>query len=166
MIKVKKLNPDAVLPKFAHSTDAGADLFTCEDLELRSGEKGIAKTGLAIQLNPGFCASIRPKSGMTVKGVPCRVQHKVLDESGIHYVTIQERVDITVYLGLIDNAYRGDLGIMVKNESDMNIVIPKHTKLAQLVLEKYYQDNFIEVDELEETDRGEGGFGSTGICLV
>ena len=55
---------------------------------------------------------------------------------------------------------------MVKNESDMNIVIPKHTKLAQLVLEKYYQDDFIEVDELEETDRGEGGFGSTGICLV
>ena len=79
---------------------------------------------------------------------------------------IEERVDVTVYLGLIDYAYRGDIGIMVKNESEYSIVIPKHTKLAQLVLEKYYQESFVEVDELTDTDRGDGGFGSTGPRLI
>ena len=167
MIKVKKLNPDAVLPSFAHNTDAGADLYTCEALLLEPGEKGIAKTGIAIQLPPGFCASIRPKSGMTVKGVPCLVEHWITDSAlGQHVEIVEERVDVTVYLGLIDYAYRGDIGIMVKNESEHSIVIPKHTKLAQLVLEKYYQHAFVEVDELSDTDRGEGGFGSTVPRLI
>ena len=73
-----------------------------------------------------------------------------------------ERVDITVYLGTIDNAYRGEIGIMVKNESNHVVRIPKGTKLAQLVLERIYNEQFTVVDDLDETDRGEGGFGSTG----
>ena len=69
LIKIKMLNGHAVVPKFAHSTDSGADLYTCAPLRLKPGEKGIAKTGIAIALPEGFGATIRNKSGNTVKGV-------------------------------------------------------------------------------------------------
>ena len=173
MIKVKKLNPNAVIPEFAHQTDTGADLYTCEDLELKPGEKGIAKTGIALALPRGFGATIRNKSGNTVKGVLCEVRNSIaklsIEDNDINDVIFDwtmERVDITVYLGTIDNAYRGEIGIMVKNESNHVIRIPKGTKLAQLVLEHVYQQKFEVVNDLDETDRGEGGFGSTGFRLV
>lgn len=173
MIKVKKLNPNAVVPEFAHKTDTGADLYTSESLELRPGEKGIAKTGIAIALPRGFGATIRNKSGNTVKGVLCEVRNSIaklsIEDNDINDVIFDwtmERVDITVYLGTIDNAYRGEIGIMVKNESNHVIRIPKGTKLAQLVLEHVYQQKFEVVNDLDETDRGEGGFGSTGFRLV
>ena len=164
MIKVKMLNEHAVVPEFAHKTDSGADLYTCEPLKLKPGEKGIAKTGIAIALPRGFGATVRNKSGNTVKGVLVDVFTPSF--AGDSYDIFKERVDITVYLGTIDNAYRGELGIMVKNESKYLIEIPKGTKLAQLVLEHVYQQKFEVVDELDETDRGEGGFGSTGTHLV
>ena len=173
MIKVKKLNPNAVIPEFAHQTDTGADLYTCEDLELKPKEKGIAKTGIALALPRGFGATIRNKSGNTVKGVLCEVRNSIaklsIEDNDINDVIFDwtmERVDITVYLGTIDNAYRGEIGIMVKNESNHMIRIPKGTKLAQLVLEHVYQQKFEVVNDLDETDRGEGGFGSTGFRLV
>ena len=173
MIKVKKLNPNAVVPEFAHQTDTGADLYTCEDLELKPEEKGIAKTGIALALPRGFGATIRNKSGNTVKGVLCEVRNSIaklsIEDNDINDVIFDwtmERVDVTVYLGTIDNAYRGEIGIMVKNESNHVIRIPKGTKLAQLVLEHVYQQKFEVVNDLDETDRGEGGFGSTGFRLV
>ena len=169
MIKVKKLNGHAIVPQFAHATDSGADLYTCSPLELQPGEKGIAKTGIALALPRGFGATIRNKSGNTVKGVLCEVRNNIaklsIEDNDINDVIFDwtmERVDITVYLGTIDNAYRGEIGIMVKNESNHVVRIPKGTKLAQLVLEHVYHQQFEVVDELDETDRGEGGFGSTG----
>lgn len=155
-ILVKKIHDDAIIPEFAHVTDSGADLYTSKDLSLAPRQKGIAPTGICIALPPGFGATIRNKSGNTVKGVSCKIK---VNEEGLF---ASGRVDITVYLGTIDNAYRGEIGIMVRNDSDFPIVIPKGTKLAQLVLEKIYQCDFEEVDSLDETDRGEGGFGSTG----
>lgn len=155
-ILVKKIHDDAIIPEFAHVTDSGADLYTSKDLSLAPRQKGIAPTGICVALPPGFGATIRNKSGNTVKGVSCKIK---VNEEGLF---ASGRVDITVYLGTIDNAYRGEIGIMVRNDSDFPIVIPKGTKLAQLVLEKIYQCNFEEVDSLDETDRGEGGFGSTG----
>ena len=155
-ILVKKIHDDAIIPEFAHVTDSGADLYTSKDLSLAPRQKGIAPTGICVALPPGFGATIRNKSGNTVKGVFCKIK---VNEEGLF---ASGRVDITVYLGTIDNAYRGEIGIMVRNDSDFPIVIPKGTKLAQLVLEKIYQCNFEEVDNLDETDRGEGGFGSTG----
>ena len=159
MIKVKKLNPDAKVPVFAHNTDSGADLFVVEPLRLKPGQKGIAKTGIAIALPEGFGATIRNKSGNTVKGVLVDILESNF-EGG--YNIYADRVNITVYLGTIDNAYRGEIGIMVQNNSKHLVEIPKGTKLAQLVLEKIYQEEFVVVEELDETDRGEGGFGSTG----
>lgn len=155
-ILVKKIHDDAIIPEFAHVTDSGADLYTSKDLSLAPRQKGIAPTGICVALPPGFGATIRNKSGNTVKGVSCKIK---VNEEGLF---ASGRVDITVYLGTIDNAYRGEIGIMVRNDSDFPIVIPKGTKLAQLVLEKIYQCDFEEVDSLDETDRGEGGFGSTG----
>ena len=159
-INIKRNHKDAVIPEFAHSTDTGFDLFTCEDLELLPYCKGIAKTGLIFELPQGWGIQIRNKSGMTVKSVPCTVVVQDFFEPKISYY--EERIDITVYLGTIDEGYVGEVGIMVKNETNKRIIIPKGTKLAQGVLEKVYQCEFVEVDDIKETDRGDGGFGSTG----
>lgn len=153
-MKVKKIHPDAIIPEFAHDTDTGADLYTCEDLMLLAKEKGIARTGLIFDIPQGWGFQIRNKSGNTVKGVPVKVVrgNEVLDI----------RADITVYLGTVDQGYRNEVGIMVKNEEDFPVIIPKGIKLAQMVLEQIHQCKFEEVDEVSETERGLGGFGSTG----
>ena len=153
-MKVKKIHPDAIIPEFAHDTDTGADLYTCEDLMLLAKEKGIARTGLIFDIPQGWGFQIRNKSGNTVKGVPVKVVrgNEVLDI----------RADITVYLGTVDQGYRNEVGIMVKNEEDFPVIIPKGVKLAQMVLEQIHQCEFEEVDEVSETERGLGGFGSTG----
>ena len=153
-MKVKKIHPDAIIPEFAHDTDTGADLFTCEDLILLPKEKGIAKTGLIFDIPQGWGFQIRNKSGNTVKGVPVKVVR------GKEVIEI--RADITVYLGTVDQGYRNEVGIMVKNEEDFPVIIPKGVKLAQMVLEQIHQCIFEEVDEVSETERGLGGFGSTG----
>lgn len=151
-IKVKKLHKDAIIPQFAHATDTGFDLYTVEKTIIEPNTKGIVKTGLAFELPQGWGVAVRNKSGITVKGVP---------NGGI-----DKRADLTVYLGTIDNGYRGEIGIMVKNETDETIVIPKHTKLAQGVLEKVTQCEFELVEELDSTERGTGGYGSTGVGVT
>lgn len=153
-MKVKKIHPDAVIPEFAHDTDSGADLFTCEDLILLPKEKGIAKTGLIFDIPFGWGFQIRNKSGNTVKGVPVKVVRGK--------EVVETRADITVYLGTVDQGYRNEVGIMVKNEEDFPVIIPKGIKLAQMVLEPICQCQFEEVLEVSETERGLGGFGSTG----
>ena len=163
-INVKKIHKDAVIPEFAHDTDSGFDLFTCEDTEVKGKEKGIVKTGLIFELPIGWGFQVRNKSGMTVKGVPVlkKIPYVDSEDSKVYYRYEKIRADVTVYLGTIDSAYRGEVGIMVKNEEEFDIVIPKYTKLAQGVLERVQQCIFKEVEEVNETDRGEGGFGSTG----
>lgn len=158
-IKVKKLHKDAIVPQFAHVTDTGFDLFTVEDTTIGAKGKAIAKTGLAFELPQGWGVVIRNKSGITIKGAPIR------DIDGVRVLGENEyRADVTVFLGTIDNSYRGEIGIMVKNECDFPINIPKFTKLAQGVLEKVAQCEFELVEELDITERGTGGFGSTGVC--
>lgn len=149
VINIKKINPEAITPEFAYGKASGFDLYTSEELVLKPKEKGIAKTGLIFELVEPWGIQIKPKSGITIKGVPTKDGNK----------------DITVYEGTIDMDYRGELGIMVKNEEDHAITIPKHTKLAQGVLRKVYQCKFKEVSEVNLTDRGSGGFGSTGTTI-
>lgn len=150
IINVKKISNSAVIPVFAHETDSGFDLFTCEDLVVDGRKKAIAKTGLIFEIPYGWGIQIKNKSGITIKGVPTT--------SGVN-------ADITVYEGTVDMDYRGELGIMLKNEEEYQITIPKHTKIAQGVLRKVYHCKFEEVQEVNETIRGEGGFGSTGNTL-
>lgn len=146
IINIKKINNDVVIPVFAHSIDSGFDLFTSEDLTLKPKQKGIAKTGLIFELYEPWGIQIKNKSGITMKGCP----------------TTEGLADITVYEGTIDMGYRGEVGIMIKNEEDKEITIPKHTKIAQGVLRKVYTCEFNVVEEVSSTDRGTGGFGSTG----
>ena len=150
-INIKLLHKDAVVPQFAHSTDSGFDLFTCEDITVKAFKKAIAKTGLIFEIPQGWGIQIKNKSGITVKGVP---------------TTSGANADITVFEGTVDMDYRGELGIMFKNEEDFEITIPKHTKLAQGVLRRVYHCNFDVVKEFSSvTNRGDKGFGSTGNKL-
>ena len=152
-IKVKKINPNAVVPKYAHSTDTGFDLYTSEDVLLCPHSTGIAKTGLAFELPSGWGIMLRNRSGITVKGCPVSSPD----------TNSKFNVPVTVFMGTLDEDYRGEVGIMVRNESEHTIVIPKGTKLAQGVLEKVHQATFTLVEELSNTTRGNGGFGSTGV---
>lgn len=166
-VGVKKLHKDAIIPRYAHDTDTGFDLFLVEDLYLEEKETGVAKTGLAFELPNGWGVMVRNKSGMTVKGVPCITNSfSWNDEEGrFGSEMLCEREDATIYIGTIDESYRGEVGIMVKNENEYPVVIPKGTKLAQGVLERVYHCDFIEVKELSETERGDGGYGSTGLHI-
>jgi len=150
IINIKRTNEDAVIPVFAHDTDSGFDLFTSEDLTISPRKKAIAKTGLIFEIPYGWGIQIKNKSGITMKGVPT--------VSGTN-------ADITVYEGTVDMDYRGEVGIMIKNEEDFEITIPKHTKIAQGVLRKVYHCEFREVELVNETLRGEGGCGTTGNKL-
>jgi dUTP pyrophosphatase len=150
IMNVKRTSEDAVIPVFAHDTDSGFDLFTSEDVTISARKKAIAKTGLIFEIPYGWGIQIKNKSGITMKGAPTI--------SGTN-------ADITVYEGTVDMDYRGEVGIMIKNEEDFEITIPKHTKIAQGVLRKVYHCKFEEVSEVNETLRGEGGFGSTGNKL-
>lgn len=167
-INIKKLHEDAVIPVFAHDTDSGFDFFTCEDTTIEAGEKAIIPTGLAFELPYPWGIQVKNKSGITVKGCPIYpITIQIGDPSTLilRQETI-DKADITVFEGTIDMAYRGEVGIMIKNEESFEITIPKHTKIAQGVLRKVYQCNFNLVDEFTtSTDRGENGFGSTGNKL-
>lgn len=164
-IKVQRIHAGAVIPNFAHPTDSGFDLYTCEDTKIESGQKAILKTGLKFEIPQGWGIQLKNKSGITVKGCPVIVVTMMLNESGVYgWMPTESREDVTVFEGTIDMNYRGEIGIMVKNESDRDILIPKHTKIAQGVLRQVFQCEFEEVDKVDtNTDRGEGGYGSTGI---
>ena len=167
-INVKKLCKDAVIPVFAHDTDSGFDFFSCNDTTIKPKETAIVPTGLAFELPYPWGVQVKNKSGITVKGcpiVPVSVQVGDISTLVLKIKTV-DKADITVYEGTIDMNYRGEIGIMVKNEENFEITIPKHTKIAQGVLRKVYQCSFTLVDEFTSTtDRGEGGFGSTGDKL-
>ena len=151
IINIKLLHKDAVVPQFAHSTDSGFDLFTCEDITIKASKKCIIPTGIAFEIPEGWGIQIKNKSGITIKGVP---------------TTSGKNADITVYEGTIDMDYRGEVGIMIKNEEVFDITRPKGTKLAQGVLRRVYHCNFDVVKEFSSvTNRGDKGFGSTGNKL-
>lgn len=166
-IKVQKIHKDAVIPHYAHTTDSGFDLYTCEDTTIESGFKAILKTGLKFEIPNGWGIQLKNKSGVTVKGCPILSLAFIADENQRYELKdLGERADVTIYEGTIDMNYRGEIGIMVKNETRRPIVIPKHTKIAQGVLREIFQCEFEEVDEIDtNTDRGEGGYGSTGDKL-
>lgn len=149
IIKYKKLHDDAIKPRFANATDSGFDLFTCEDVKISPRKKAAVSTGIAFELPKGYGIQIKNKSGITLKGCP---------------VKGNKRADITVFEGTIDNEYRGEVQIMIKNESFFKtIVIPKGTKLAQGLIKKIYPCEFKEVEQIDQNStRGSKGFGSSG----
>jgi dUTP pyrophosphatase len=138
---IKKLNPNAKLPEKAHKTDAGFDLFSIEGKEILAGETKLIKTGISIQLPPNTEAQIRPRSGLALK----------------HSITVLNSP------GTIDEEYRGEIGVILINHGKETFVVEKHMKIAQMVVKPVLSVDIEEVEgDLSQTDRGAGGFGSTG----
>jgi len=140
-VKIKKLAPDVVLPEYANEFASGADAFARETKMLVPGERHLFKFGFAVQLPPGWEMQCRAKSGRALK----------------------EGLALVNGIGTIDTDYRGEMGAIVINFSDRAVVVEKGTKLAQLVIVPVIQAKFEVVEELDATERGEGGFGSTGL---
>lgn len=144
-VKVKKLNKDVGIPKYAKPGDSGFDLVAAEDTIIWPGETKVVQTGLAFEIPPGYELQVRPRSGMT------------------------RNTKLRVVLGTVDSGYRGEVGVLVDNTErpiSLNMkahVIEKGTRIAQGVIAPVVTAHFVEVDELSESDRGTGGFGSTGV---
>ena len=140
-LSVKKLREDAVLPSYAHPGDAGMDLCACEAVTIGAGEVGLVPTGIAIALPEGTEAQVRPRSGLALK----------------HAVTLLNSP------GTIDEGYRGEIKVIMINHGRLPFVVEKGMRIAQMVIARFSQAELCEVDDLSETARGVGGFGSTGV---
>jgi dUTP pyrophosphatase len=138
-IRIKKLHPDAVLPVYAHgpAEDAGLDLRAVEAVVLSPGVAQGVPTGIAIELPPGYEAQVRPRSGMALKH------------------------SLTVNFGTIDPGYRGEIRVIMFNLGRADYKIERGDRIAQLVVAKYEAIDW-EEGELGESERGSGGFGSSG----
>lgn len=139
IVPIKKLNEEAKLPEYAHAGDAGMDVFGLEEVTLQPGERAVVPTGIAMAVPEGHVALVWDKSGRALKQ------------------------GITTMAGVIDSGYRGDVGVMILNTSNETVVIGKHEKVAQILIQPVVSPQLQEVDDLDDTSRGEGGFGSTGI---
>ena len=141
-LEVKLLRPDAQLPSYAHSGDAGLDLRSCEDVVLKPGQRVAVATGLAVAIPDGYAGFVHARSGRALK----------------------EGLALPNAPGLIDAGYRGELKVLLVNlDLDTPIEIHKGEKIAQMVIQKIEDASTQIVESFDETSRGEGGFGSTGI---
>ena len=142
MVQVKRL-PNGVgleLPRYATEDAAGMDVVSAETVSIAPGARHPVATGLALAIPQGYEIQVRPRSGLALK----------------HGVTVPNTP------GTIDSDYRGELKVIMINHGTEPFAIARGDRVAQLVLAPVTQAAWVEVDELDETDRGEGGFGSTG----
>lgn len=140
-VLITRLDPDVPLPGYAHPGDAGVDLVTTVDVELWPGERAVVPTGIAIALPPGFAAFVHPRSGMAARW-------------GVGLVNGP---------GTIDAGYRGEIQVVLVNHDPRSAVeLRRGDRIAQLVVQQVAQAVFHEVESLPGSDRGEGGFGSSG----
>ncbi len=141
-IPTKRLCENALVPQNAYKGDAGYDLCATQDITLKPFERGLIPTGLAVQIPEGYAGFVLPRSGLALK-------------QGLSLVNAP---------GLIDSNYRGELkAIAINLDPQNNIEIHIGDRIAQLVIMKVEAIHFNEVDDLEHSDRGEGGFGSSGV---
>ena len=141
-IKIKLLDKSLPLPKYVHKGDAGLDLFSAVDSIIKPYERKLVPTGVKVAIPLGYAGFVQPRSGLAIK-------------HGIALVNSP---------GLIDSGYRGEICvIMVNLDKDNEFNIRKGDKICQLVIQKVEEAELIEVDDIGESDRGEGGFGSTGL---
>lgn len=138
-VKVQKIHEDAVIPEYAHVTDAGADIYAIEDVAVKPHTTVLIRTGLKVAIPIGYEIQIRPRSGMSLK-TTMRVANTP---------------------GTIDAGYRGEICVIMENTGNLTYNISKGDKVAQMVIMPVPMINWIETNELDNTDRGEGGFGST-----
>lgn len=138
-IRVKKLHPDAKVPAFAHPGDAGMDLYSVEDMVIAPGARASVPTGIAIELPEGYVSLVWDKSGPS---------HKF---------------GVKTLGGVLDSGYRGEYLIGLVNLGREPFEIKRGQKIAQLLIQRVEHPEIEETDELSDTSRGAGGFGSTGV---
>ena len=139
-LRVRRLSPAAIIPAYAHPGDAGLDLHAYEDVALDPGVACLVSTGVAIELPEATEAQVRPRSGLALK----------------HSVTVLNTP------GTIDEGYRGEVGVVLINHGSSTFQVTRGMRIAQLVVQKRWTVEVVEVDGLTDTTRGAGGFGSTG----
>lgn len=137
-IKVKRLNPDAILPNYAHPGDVGLDLYSTENYELQPGERHIFFLGFALEFPPGLAGIVKDKGSLPKNG-------------GVHSMA-----------GVYDAGYRGEYNVNLINLGQEVYKISKGDKIAQLIIFPVEIAQLEEVKELSDSTRGEGRFGSTG----
>lgn len=151
-MKIKFLSEGAQMLTKADSGAAGYDLYVPKDTRLFPG-RNIIPLDFAIQLEHGYEATIRPRSGFSAKGFECMTIH---DDSTV-------RINADVLLGTIDETYRGNVGVIVKSNEPEEYIIPKGSRIAQMVISQCYMGKLEQSEELSETERGEQGFGHSGV---
>jgi dUTP pyrophosphatase len=139
-IRVKRLSPDAKIPKAARAGDVAFDLYSTIEYELRPGERCAVPTGIAMEIPPGYEGQVRPRSGLALK----------------------EGITVLNTPGTIDSGYRGEVHTIMMNHGGESFKITKGMRISQLAIRPVPDVEFIEVEELSDTERGEDGFGSTG----
>ncbi len=141
-VKIKKVSEDAKLPTYGTSFAAGADLYACssEAISFEPGETKLIKTGLSLEIPEGYAGLIYARSGLATKR-GLAPANKV---------------------GVVDSDYRGEVMVSLHNHTNEVKEIEAYERIAQLVITPYLKANFEEVEELDDTERGTGGFGSTG----
>lgn len=141
-VKIKKLNENAILPTYGSPFAAGADLYACEgkEITIEAGKTVLVHTGIALEIPEGYAGFIYARSGIATKR-GLAPANKV---------------------GVVDSDYRGEIMVALHNHSDADQTIADGERIAQMVIAPYLAVNFILADELDDTVRGTGGFGSTG----
>lgn len=140
-VQVRRLDPDVPLPAYALPGDAGADIVTTQDVTLQPGERAVVPTGIAVALPDGFAAFVHPRSGLAAR-------------AGLALVNAP---------GTIDSGYRGEIKVILINHDPVHpLQLHRGDRIAQLVIQRVERASFVEVADLPESDRADGGHGSTG----
>lgn len=137
-LKVKRIHPGAKLPSYAHPGDAGFDLFSSIDHDLAAGEVKAIPTGIQMAIPKGFVGLVWDKSGISLRSV-----HRLA--------------------GVVDAGYRGEVQVVLANLGRESYAVKKGMKIAQMLIQPVETVEIMEADELDDTSRGQGGFGSTGL---
>jgi dUTP pyrophosphatase len=142
MFQIKRLVPHAIIPKRATEGSAGLDVSASEDMVIPARKWAAVPTGLAMSVPKDCYVRVAPRSGLAFKN------------------------GIQTGAGVVDSDYSGEVKVILFNHADVDFIIKQGDRIAQLIFERIYTDDFVEVEELDPTVRGTGGFGSTGItCL-
>lgn len=138
---IRRLDPDVMIPAYAHPGDAGADLVTTVDVTVQPGERAVVPTGVALALPDGYAAFVHPRSGLAAR-------------LGVSIVNAP---------GTVDAGFRGEILVVLVNLDPRNAVeFRRGDRIAQLIIQKVERARFIEVESLPGSMRGDGGHGSTG----
>ena len=142
LLDVKRLDPDLPLPRYARASDAGLDLHAAARVVIAPGARAVVGTGLAVAIPPGFAGFVLPRSGLALR----------------------RGVTVLNAPGLVDAGYRGELQVLLINhDATESVTLERGERIAQLVVQAVEHVELVEVEDLSVSERGAGGFGSTGV---